>query len=286
MATHAVDRLGAVPQTLLIPLVARADARRRWPRFGFADPVAESVVARLEAEGVDLAWLRRRHPATRSLVVRAQWFDRQCAAFFAAHPDGTAISLGVGLDTRRARLAALGVAADIDWHELDLPEVVAIRRAQLGAAGAQARAGDALADDWLDALPARPGRALLVVMEGLLMYLPREGVEGLFRRLLARQRRLGGPLVLLFDGVSRHMVRAGSRYSRLRLRRDAMQAARLFRSGFGGEADLATIAPPLRVDESFDLVVAGGGVTGWLMRLRARRHPRHPHYAAWRMRWP
>lgn len=284
MGTHDIDRLGAVPQTLLIPLVARADARTRWPRYGFADPAAERVVARLEREGVDLEWVRRDHPAVRSLIVRAQWFDAQCAAFFRAHPDGMAMSLGVGLDARRARLAALGVPGDVDWHELDLPEVVAIRRAQLGADGERTRAGDALATDWLDALPERRGRALLVVMEGLLMYLPREGVEALFGRLVARQRRLGGPLVLLFDGVSRHVARAGMRFSTLRFRRDAIAAARLFQCGFRGQDDLDAIAPPLAVDALFDLVAASGGWMGWLMRLRARRYPRHPHYAAWRMR--
>ncbi len=286
MKRHAVDRLGAVPRTLLIPLVARADARRLWPGGGFVDPVAERVVARLEAEGVDLAEVRRDHPAARSLVLRAQWFDRECAAFFREHPDGTAASLGVGLDARHERLMALGVDAAIAWHEFDLPEVVAIRHAQLGACGARARAGDALSEDWLSTLPERPGCALLVVMEGLLMYLPRAGVDALFRRLLARQQRLGGSLRLLFDGVSRSLVRAGRRWPAWGIRHDALRAARLFQSGFSGQADLESIAPPLRVDACHDLLVARGGWMGWLLRLRARRHPHHPHYAAWRLRWP
>jgi O-methyltransferase involved in polyketide biosynthesis len=283
MAVHAIDRLGDVPQTLLIPLVARADARRRWPRYGFADAVAERVVARLEAEGVDLAWVRKDHPALRSLVVRAAWFDRQCAAFCRRHPDGTAISLGVGLDTRRERLAALGVPAGMDWRELDLPDVVAVRRAQLGELAAATCAGDALSEDWLADLPAERGRPLLVVMEGLLMYLPRAGVETLLRRLVARQRALAAPLVLLFDAVSPFVARAGLRYSTLRFRRDAVSAARLFQWGLSGSAALARIDPALIAVECVDLTAAAGGPMALLMKLRARLVRDRPHYAAWRV---
>jgi O-methyltransferase involved in polyketide biosynthesis len=283
MTLHAIDRLGDVPQTLLIPLVARADARRRWPRYGFVDPLAETVVARLESEGLDLAWVRKDHPAMRSLVVRAAWFDRQCAAFCRRHPDGIAISLGVGLDARRERLAALGVPAAMDWRELDLPEVVAIRRAQLGEVASRTLAGDALSPDWLESLPADHGRALLVVMEGLLMYLPRAGVEALLRRLVARQQALAAPLALLFDAVSPFVARAGLRYSTLRFRRDAVSAARLFQWGLSGSAALGRIDPALRAVECVDLVAATGGPMSVVMKLREYVVPGRPHYAAWRV---
>ena len=47
---RSIADLGCVEQTLLIPLAARALARRFLPHRGFADPAAEAIVARLAYE--------------------------------------------------------------------------------------------------------------------------------------------------------------------------------------------------------------------------------------------
>src|SRR5919109_2028162 len=109
-----VTGLTGVSETLLIPLIARAQARTRFPDLGFADPAAERILAQLD---VDPDRFGQHVPTMRGAIIRAQAFDRLAAAFAAAHPSGLAVSLGAGLDTRADRVAGLA------WADMDLPAV-------------------------------------------------------------------------------------------------------------------------------------------------------------------
>jgi len=60
--------LGCVEQTLLIPLAARALARRFFSNQGFADPTAEAIAARLD---YDLTRFEADRDMLRGLVERS-----------------------------------------------------------------------------------------------------------------------------------------------------------------------------------------------------------------------
>jgi O-methyltransferase involved in polyketide biosynthesis len=208
----SVATLKGVPATLLIPLVARAIARERHPELGFADPGAEAVLARLDARPEDYAWDAI---TMRAAVERAQAFDRIAAAFFAAHPDGVGASLGAGLCTRAHRVDN----GRRFWLDVDLPEVIAIKR-QLVDEGERYRlfAGSILEDGWIAQLPA--GRPTLLLSEGVLIYFSPAQLDALLATIAARFRSgtelafdYAHPLVKLASRVHPSLRRSGSRFA-------------------------------------------------------------------------
>ncbi|WP_319662648.1 class I SAM-dependent methyltransferase [Streptomyces ipomoeae] len=101
------------------------------------------------------------------VALRARYFDRRVRAFLDTHPESTVVHLGCGLDSRYERLAAS--VTDPDW-------------------------------------PARvpTDRPVLVVAEGLTMYLTAEEGPNMLRTLIAHFPH--GEL--LFDTYSRFAVRS------------------------------------------------------------------------------
>jgi O-methyltransferase involved in polyketide biosynthesis len=145
--------------------------------------------------------LRPRLPSLRhSLVLRHLILDRLLAE--AASPQ--VLELAAGLSRR-----GVTVSSDpaIGYVEVDLPQMVAHKRALLGRTEAGRAAlrrpnlvlveGDALAPGWEDLVDhARP---VTVVAEGLLVYLDAEARRSLWRRAATLLKATGG--VLLFDLV-------------------------------------------------------------------------------------
>lgn len=275
----ALPELGLIPQTLLIPLVARAEAPRHCPDLGFRDPWAERLVATLEG---DLEWVRHDAYALRSCALRAQWIDRVASDFLKRHPQGLVLSLGAGLDARRARLTPVPAAAQ--WWELDLPEVAELRARILPAAACgQSIAADAFDAEWLAQLPAQAGQALLVIAEGLFMYIERERIEALCARLQQRQQALAAPLELCFDALHPWIVRRGMRMSSLRFRKDLRDRASPFRSAVSGLAAAQRLLPGSRVQASLDLLEHCGGLVQFWSRLRARLVRDRPLYGLYHL---
>jgi O-methyltransferase involved in polyketide biosynthesis len=186
--------------TLLGTLFLRAwESRQEHPILG--DRWAAEALERIEH---DPAALRRRtRPESNQYLValRAGLLDRWCAAFLARHPDAVVLHLGCGLDSRAFRLAPPAPAL---WFDIDLPEVVVVRR-RLYADGDRYRMVGASVTDpgWLDDVP--DDRPVLVVAEGLLMYLTEDEV----RRLLVGLADRFGYGELLFDVVAPWLARMG-----------------------------------------------------------------------------
>ncbi|KAK8105569.1 O-methyltransferase [Apiospora kogelbergensis] len=142
---------------------------------------------------------------------RALILDRWAQSWLDEHPRATVIHLACGLDSRCLRLRWGGGAgavagsqkstADVCWVDLDLPDVVDLRRKLVPqpppAPGVDYRLMGVSATDsgWLDDVPA--DRPTLIIMEGLTMYLPERDGLAMLRRLL--QRFSSGALI--FDAV-------------------------------------------------------------------------------------
>ena len=92
---------------------------------------------------------------------------------------GLLTDLGVGLDTRAFRV---DTPATVDWYEIDLPEVVALRRRFVpDRPHVHAVAADLTDPHWLDDMPA--DRPAAVVADGLLPFLTHEDFVALLRRI-------------------------------------------------------------------------------------------------------
>jgi len=116
-----------VEETLFIPLWCRAQVSTRYPSL-LHDPKAIALVGAID---YDFSVIDARLSPEFRLTSAAR--DRQCdeavRAYLADHPRASVISLGAGLDTAFYRVDN-GL---ITWHDLDLPNVIAVRRQLLPA---------------------------------------------------------------------------------------------------------------------------------------------------------
>jgi O-methyltransferase involved in polyketide biosynthesis len=183
--------LDAVPETMLWTLYHRAlEARRADPVL--ADPMAVELV-----EVIDYPFERRfgAHAGlAQGQALRVHRFDGEIRRFLAAHPDGTVVALGEGLETQFWRVDN----GRLRWLSVDLPESIDLRTRLLPSSPRlRTFAGSVLDKAWMDDVD--PTRGVLLTAQGLLMYLQ----PGQVRRLIAScaERFPGGALV--FDAVPR-----------------------------------------------------------------------------------
>jgi O-methyltransferase involved in polyketide biosynthesis len=207
MTELTTDALTGVSETLLIPLAARMIAPTRHPDLQFRDDEAIRIGAAL---GFDPGRFADDTGSMRGSVIRASWFDRIARTFVERHPDGLCLSIGSGLDNRPARI---GLPATVDWIDIDFAAVVRLREAVIPRTDnlRTLTASEAEPLAWMDAVGWSAGRPVLVLVEGVMMYLaPAEGV-GLLRTLVARATDAGAPVELAADFASPLMVRQSRR---------------------------------------------------------------------------
>lgn len=185
--------LGPVQQTLLIPLLGRATETRK--RDGIIhDPKAVEIVDALDYDFSKWEGI----PSLRGASFRTRMIDEDVAAFLGAHPDGTVVEIGAGLNTRYERLDN-GRAR---WFELDLADSMALRRQFFADTERRTMiAASALDTDWHDAVAATGG-PWLFVSEAVIIYLETEQV----RELVAQLRARFPGATFITDTTSTHMV--------------------------------------------------------------------------------
>jgi O-methyltransferase involved in polyketide biosynthesis len=168
MASKQKVRLGAVQETMLVPLFARAvDAQSRHPILN--DRKAVEIAAAIDW---DFARFRQRWRVL-SAVLRTAIIDVWVKDFLARHPQGTVVEIGAGLNTRFERLDN----GTLRWFDLDLPDAIALRRQFFDdTARRTALAGSASAPEWIAAVKQSPGPYFFVA-EGVLFYLPEAEVK-------------------------------------------------------------------------------------------------------------
>ncbi len=176
-------------ETLLIPLYGRAQMSRRG---FFHDEFAEEAVRSIQ---YDFSRLHIQEKTQVMLSVRGAEIDAFTIAFLLEHPDSTVLYLGCGLDARQQRL---GAPARL-WYDLDFPQVVEIKR-QLYPENERYRLiGSSVTDwNWMDSVEQN-GKPVLVIAEGLMMYLSEQDVRTLFLKL----RDVFRDVTFLFDAYSR-----------------------------------------------------------------------------------
>lgn len=143
-----------------------------------------------------------------TLPMRAWHFDQWTRAFLSANPESTVLHLGCGLDTRVYRIDP---GPKVRWFDVDLPDVIALREQLYPEREGYRRMGASVTElSWLDAIPG--DTPVLVVAEGLVMYLHEQDGAALFRRIT--EQFPSGQLA--FDGYSGAMVRLVSRLATVR----------------------------------------------------------------------
>ena len=162
MADLVKVELGAVQETLFIPLAARArETRKRRPVL--RDPRAAEILASVDFDtkkyGRDWGGV--------VTVLRTAIFDCWVGDFLAEHPGGTVVEIGTGLNSRFDRADN----GQVHWIDLDLPDTIELRR-RFFADSARRRmvAASVLDQDWQPAVRDSPGPYFFAA-EGVLAYL-------------------------------------------------------------------------------------------------------------------
>ena len=196
-STDQVDftdvRWGSVEWTNLCTVYPRAyESRSPAPILG--DTAAAEAVDRIEYD-----WARMRRamrPGSNQYMVtmRAKQLDDWSGDFLRRHSNAVALHLGCGMDTRVFRPHP---PETVQWFDVDQPNVIALRRKLYDDRDGYRMIGSSVTDEvWLDEIPT--DRPMLMVAEGLVMYLTEPEVRTLLQRFTDRF----GSGELVFDTVS------------------------------------------------------------------------------------
>jgi O-methyltransferase involved in polyketide biosynthesis len=195
----SVSALPGVSATMLVTLAAKALAATDAPETRYRDRRSTEILRELN---VDPRSFNLNPSEVRAVVLRSQWFGQTVRRFLERHPDGLCINLGCGLD---ASFEDLEEASDgrFTWIDVDLPEVIAIRR-RFFVESTRRRivAGDVTDLGLLASIPWEIGRSAIVVAEGVLFFLQRAQVESLFRAQADAADARRANLEIAFDYAS------------------------------------------------------------------------------------
>ncbi len=195
--------LGPVQETLLIPLLARA--RETEMRRGLLrDPRAVEIVRELDYDFSK--WEGGR--SLKGAVLRARMFDDYVEDFLAAHPEGTVVEIGCGLDTRFDRVDN----GRVRWFDLDLPDTMALRRRFFDDGPRRTMVAASVLDtDWMDRVEATGGPWMFVA-EAVLIYLDAPDAQ---RAIVNIAGRFPGARIA-FDTTAARMVDTQDRHDAMR----------------------------------------------------------------------
>lgn len=203
MPTNANQNLSDVAETLLIPLCIRAIESQRTDAL-IKDERAVALVRQMHADFSRI--LAKVAEETQvAVVLRSREFDRYAREFLVRDPGAVVVHIGCGLDSRFERVDN----GRVEWYDLDLPEVIELRRKFVGGEGARYHllACSVLDSTWLDSVRLHRQLPFLFLAEGVLMYFEEPRVKSLV--LTLRERFPGAELV--FDAFSPFFVWANNR---------------------------------------------------------------------------
>jgi methyltransferase (TIGR00027 family) len=197
MTETTYQDLSGVAETLLIILAIRAFESQR-PDALVKDERAEALVSQMDQDFLRKKLAKVEDYSQAAMILRSRDFDRHTQDFLARHPDAVVVHIGCGLDTRFERVAERN--SRVEWYDLDLPDVIALRRKLIGAEGERYHLlGCSVLDSiWLDTVSAHRKRPFLFLAEGVLMYLEVAQVKSLV--LTMKEHFPGAELV--FDTFS------------------------------------------------------------------------------------
>ncbi len=197
MTNRSNVQLGGVAETLLIPLYIRAKETERRDAL-VKDEQATALVKQLN---YDFSRIQLREQDEVAIILRLREFDRFARDFLNRCPDGVVVHIGCGLDTRFMRVDN----GRVEWYDLDLPEVIELRRKLIGGEGARYHLlGCSMFDRaWLDTVSLQRPRPVLFMAEAVLMYFE----EAQVKRLVLTLRECFPGAELVCDAATPFMIR-------------------------------------------------------------------------------
>jgi len=170
-----IIKLSGVPETMLQTVYARA--KESSGRGAIHDAKAEELIGKLD---YDFS-LADKDTAMRSgVIARTIVLDKLTKSWLAAHSGAVVINIACGLDTRCYRMAGYA-----HWYNLDLPETMTVREKLLPESGAISQIAMSAMDDWGSEIKEQHA-PVLIIIEGLTMYLNAKDVQQIFMVISSR----------------------------------------------------------------------------------------------------
>ena len=164
--------LSGVPETMLQTVYARAKETKT--RGAIRDEAAVALVERLD---YDFSLADRDGAMHSGVIARTIVLDQLVERWLAGHPGAVVVNIACGLDTRCYRMQGYA-----HWYNLDLPDTIDVRRRLLPETGAISQIA---MDDWGGEI-REPNTPVLVIIEGLTMYLTEAQVQRIFTVIAGR----------------------------------------------------------------------------------------------------
>ena len=195
--------LSGVAETLLITLYIRAMESQR-PDALIKDEKAVALVTQMGYDFSQIEQIKMDEEDKVALILRNLEFDRYTRDFLARNPGAAIVHIGCGLDSRFERVDN----GTVEWYDLDLPDVIELRRKFIGGEGARYHLlGCSVFDEaWLNPVGVYQQRPFLFLAEGVFMYFEEAQVKSLVKTLL--EHFPGAELV--FDAYSPYLVWANN----------------------------------------------------------------------------
>ena len=174
MPETTLVNLEGVSETLLITLYARATESKR-PDALIHD---EKTVAMVEQMDCDFSRLKLHGHDEVAVILRLREFDRFARDFLTRHPDAVVVHIGCGLDTRFERVDN----GRVEWYDLDLPEVIDLRRKLIRDKGDRYHllSGSVFDYGWIAGVSENRQRPFLFMAEGVFPYFEEAQIRNLF----------------------------------------------------------------------------------------------------------
>jgi O-methyltransferase involved in polyketide biosynthesis len=197
------QNLSGVAETLLMTLYIRAMESQR-PDALIKDEKAVALVTQMSYDFDRVRQVHMDEEDKVTVILRNREFDRYARDFLARHPEAVVVHIGCGLDSRFERVDN----GKVEWYDLDLPEVIELRRKFIGGDGKRYHLLGCSAFDsaWLDIVSTHRQHPFLFMAEGVLMYFEEAQVKSLV--LMLRDHFPGAELVI--DAFSLFLIRANN----------------------------------------------------------------------------
>jgi len=181
-------------ETLIIPLYGKA----MMSKMGiFKDPFAEAAIGKFD---YNYSRLKIRNKTQVMLAMRAMIIDDFSKGYIREKPGCLVLHLGCGLDARYMRL---GLHVGM-WYDLDFPVVIDLKKQLYGETDSYKYIASSVTDlRWLDGIGAVQNE-VLVIAEGLFMYLSENEIKALFSALKSKFRSC----TIIFDAFSKFTAKS------------------------------------------------------------------------------
>jgi len=185
----------SLEQTMGGPFWARVTLSQMYPEL-LNDEQAIQIFKNLEekhrASPEDFALMQKLVDEFIGLlfIFRARSFDDAIKTYIEVHPSATIVNIGCGLDTTFSRVDD----GQILWYDLDLPDVIAIRREYIPETPRSKTIPKSVLDlTWFESVDFSKENGIFFLMGGLLNYFKEEEAANLVSQMASRFR--GGELI-------------------------------------------------------------------------------------------